>query len=457
MQDAFNPTTEDPITGQQHGWRPSGITTQSGTITLKGDSLYGRLKANWMFAPDTYVILVHDNGAGWGDPSTATIHEKFAQFVKAKVGPATERMVVAGYSRGGILAAAIGKHLRSSFPLPNSLPIYVGIFDGVAGGSFFGVDTSTAASVLNPLMANDEWRKETTAAEKQFAAAARLNSTFYFDHVSGGRVVVDPGTIHGFGSRNADIIPNYWTEHWDTIPHTNYKDWWRTSHMYDPFIRWMVDMNDAGRNGWYGSTYTVTPISTSTSRTYYVDARAGGYVYFLTTWSASRNANINIEVTDPTGAIVVRGTSTSTSLEEVYLPTTRTGRYKVRVFSVRGSADVTVSHATAHDPARIGRIYVPREIVNAASGFKRSYNVLLTPGANSINLELSWDLADADLDLRLKNQAGTIVARSETTRRVEKISYPVSGTGQKYTIEVISKDTRDVEFELNGAAPLYTN
>jgi hypothetical protein len=460
MQDIDQDGYLDTITGQQNNWRPSG-NIKSGTAGIVGNSLWGRLKADPRVASwgTSYVISVFDNGAGWSDPSSATIHEKFARFVRAKVGTSTKRVILAGYSRGAIMAAEMARRLRttSDMLLGDGVTLFVGAFDAVAGsGGLFGVNNTRTSD--NPLVDNGsgpDFMKETSAVEDQIPASKRKNLTFFYNDVSGGRVVASFTTIHAFGSVNYNLIPSYWTERWNTVPHTNYKDVSQRAQLLDPFMDWLGEMDGRGRTGTYTTSHNDEWVAAGAQRTLYLEAKAGAPVTFQVTWDASYYvANLDLDVYSSDGIRVASGRSDAIGKEEVRFTAPRTDTYRVVVSARSGDAQIRVSHSLTFDTARTGYIFVPHDLVNTQNNYSRSYVLPTAPAGRAINLELTWDNPAVDLDISLSNAQGQMVASSTSVRDSERISYLVPASEGPYTVKVKSFSEADARFELKGTAPL---
>jgi pimeloyl-ACP methyl ester carboxylesterase len=460
MQDIDQDGYLDTMTGQQDDWRPSG-NIKSGTARILGNSLWGRLKADPRVASwgTSYVISVFDNGAGWSDPSSATIHEKFARFVRAKVGTSTKRVILAGYSRGGIMAVEMARRLRttSDMLLGAGITLYTGSFDPVAGGGgLFGVNNTRVTD--NPLIDNGDgpdFMKETSAVEEQIPASQRKNLTFFYNDVSGGRVAAPFSTIHGFGSVNYDLIPSYWTERWNTVPHSNYKDLSQRAQLLDPFLRWLGEMDAQGRTGTYTTSHNDVWVLGGAQRTLYLEAKSGSPVTFQVTWDASVYvANLDLDVYSSDGIRVASGRSDTIGKEAVQFTAPRTDTYRVVVSARSGGAVIRVSHSASFDTARTGYIFLPRDLVNAQNDYTRSYVLPTSPAGRAINLELTWADPAIDLDLSLSNAHGDTVAFSNSIHDSERISYRVPGFEGPYTVRVKSYSGVDAQFELKGTAPL---
>ncbi len=472
MQDPLQKDYLDSMTGQEDLWRPSGRTTTGADRKFLGDSLFGRLQADPRVASwgsgesRPYIVLVLDNGAGWGDPDSREIHESFAKFVKAKITTGTKRVILGGYSRGGILTAEMGRHLRmtSGIAMRDDIALYVGLMDPVSGGGGkFGVNSSSTQA--NPLVNNSDgydFMQEISPVENQISAAKRRNMTFYYNDVSGGRVVSQVTTVHAFGSKTYDIIPSYWTERWEAIPHTEYKNVDRRAQMLDPFMDWLTEMDLRAKAGMYTTNHNDAWVSAGAPRTIHLDAKQGSNFTFQTMWTGAYTADLDIQVADSAGTVVAGGYTGAVGIEQVSFTVPKTDTYTVTVYAYSGQARTKLMHTVSYDPTQIGYVYLPNEQINERNNYSRSYLLGATTDKKAINLELSWDDQSVDVDMVLKNKLGQIVASSglgndlpsNTNSNAERISYKVVGTEAPYTVVVESFSKKAVKFEMRGTAPL---
>lgn len=439
---------DDTLTGQRAGYAFRGREAQR---VMQGDSLFGRITQSPLLAePDTYLILVHDNAADWGVSDSWDIHRQFAKFVAEKVTSNTGSVVLAGYSRGGIMVAEMARYLRNgTAPLASSVPLYVGVFDGVAGGSHFGVDTGAGAQ--NPIHGSEGYKKELSDVDAQLDPASRQNSTFFFNSVSGASVA---GTaVHAFGSRTYEVYPSYWMEHWERLAHGAYSNFAHSARLFDPFLSWLEAMQSRGASAQQAMHVGVGSIGAGTARELYVDALAGSTVHLGAEWSSGFDADIDIDVYTPEGALVARGVASSTSTEVLSFVAPVTGTYRAQVFAHRGAADTSIYHLVNGDPTRVGQILLPFERINSVSGWARTLDIK-TAGEGSVNLRLRWENdVNSNLDLYVKDSSGNLIAQSATDLLEEHVSFPAAGR-QHLSVEVRSRDAVETQFELDGSAPL---
>jgi hypothetical protein len=439
---------EDTVTGQAADYKFRSSNAQRSVL---GNSLLGRLDAHPLFpANDTYVILVHDNGANWGDGDSWKIHERFSQFVARKVGSRTQRVVLGGYSRGGIMVAEMARYLRGAgdVQLPPGLPLYVGIFDGVAGGTHFGVDTDNDEQ--NPIHGSSSYVKELSNVDAQVAAGHRKNTTFFFNHVSAADV---GGTaVHAFGARTFDIYANYWMEHWDRLAHGAYKNSEHSPRLYDPFLTWFEHLESTAKTGSHHHYFHVDTVASGAQREFHLDARGGSSVLFDANWDSNLATDLDIEVFGPDGLWVASGTSWSTAGEYVNFTAPATGTYRVRLYAYSGAAAPNVFYLVESDPLSTGQVLLPWERVNSSSGFRRRFDVK-NSGAGAVNLLLTWADAAANLDVYVKDAAGNVLTQSVSDQSEEFVSVPAGGR-QHLVVEVVSRNNVETVFELRGTAPI---
>ncbi len=132
----------------------------------------------------------------------------------------------------------------------------------------------------------------------------------------------------------------------------------------------------------------------------------------------------------------------------------RTGTYRVRVFSKSGGAMTRVLHTASYDVAQVGYIYVPNEFVDAHHDYTRSYRLPALAAGGAINLELTWNDRNVDVDMRLYNKNGSEVASSRSVNNAERISYLIPPSEGPYKLGVESYSHLDAKFELRSTAPL---
>jgi hypothetical protein len=437
----------DAVTGQPDAYEFRG---RQANVVMSRNSLFGRINASPSFPEsDTYLILVHDHSADWGNANAAAVYQQFAKFVAAKVGSATERVVLGGYSRGGAMVAEMARLLRTSTaPLPSSVSVYTGIFDGVAENGVFGVNKD--ANGDNPIHSDSNFAKKLTDVSARVAASDRKNTTFFFNAVSGGSVSFT--TIHAFGSQSYELYPNYWTEHWETVAHGGYKQPENCARLFDPFLTWFERLESSAPSGYHSETLSGGVIGQGVEKNYYLNALSGSALSFGADWNAAANADIDFAIYDPNGSVVATGTSGSTTGEFVTLSAPIAGMYRVRVYSYRGSADTSIYYFGQGDPKLEGQIMLPYEQINAASGWSRKFN-LKTSTQGALNLVLTWTDSAANLDLYVKDKSGAVLAQSVGNGAQENISV-ATGSRQELAIEVRSRTTLPTQFELRGTSPI---
>jgi hypothetical protein len=445
----------DILTGQRknYKWPNEYQTGKSQDYTLTGNSLYGRLKRH-LGTDGIYYILVHDNAANWGDRHSEFLHDRFARFIAAKIGVRTEFIIVAGYSRGGYLAAHVGKSLRDgTAPLRSDVKLYVGVFDGVAGGgNGFGVDTNDYKD--NPLVDGANYKGEKTNCWNQIGYRGRQNTTFYFNEVGGERAIVG----HALACRNYEAFPSYWTERWITNAHGDFKDFNHAPALLNPFVRWFLELRTEIARGTvtangFGAASSVTGLSTD----YYFDLKDEGKLFFQASWTTG--ADLNITVFDPDEQLIAVGNSPSLTDESVNVSAHKAGPYRVRVSGVSGGRRTFDFFAHMEvDPNTTGMILFPRERVNGVNAYQREYYIAVdsgqTPINAAINLRLIWANPQAHLQLSLFDPAGTMMASSDIP--AQYISTRITSSG-RYRIVVASTNYIETEFEIRGVAPLYNN
>ncbi|WP_434300229.1 hypothetical protein [Corallococcus exiguus] len=215
------------IAGQQDGDMASGLTGQrdgfkdafrdndgSMWVGVDGQSLAYRLMAEVYRSPDdTFMGLAFDARFNYGfTPSNKQeIENAYYEWLKEKFYASNLRSIyLAGHSRGGCLAARLGRRFKQDFP---QVPLILHIFDGVChvNDHEFGTNGS---GYLNPLMnMNGDWRAYSTNVGAQFPTTQNLA---VYNMLSGDQVLGDFAdyfvSVHAFSHASPSAVTPSFTE-----------------------------------------------------------------------------------------------------------------------------------------------------------------------------------------------------------------------------------------------------
>jgi hypothetical protein len=443
----------DAHTGQGENYKFAGYGEKSKETSVVGNSLYGRLRH--YFGTNAYYILVHDNAANGGDPDSQMIHDRFARYIRDKVGPRTERVVVAGFSRGGYLAAHVGKSMRESTAdpeLPADVDLFVGVFEGVSAyGSGFGVSPWNHES--NPLVADPQYTAETTNVLSQVPHTKRRNNTFFYNQVGGGEVTKVVRTpVRAFAATTHEIVPGYWTQRWDTLSHDEFRDYSEQQETFDPFMSWLHEHMTYSANGVLGSRFYNGYADEHGSGTrYYQMARAGGSLTCTAMWDDT--VDLDIAVYDKNGDWIGGSYSSEPNREHMDITVPSDGLYSVVVHAHTGSAVFDISCEAHNGDTQAGQITMPSEKLNSQSDYQRHYDIAVGHETGAINLAMTWADSDADLDMELTDPFGYVIGGSHSTTTAESISAKTM-TGGTYRLTVYAWNNVSASYDINGTAPI---
>ncbi|MCY1042893.1 hypothetical protein OV208_16355 [Corallococcus sp. bb12-1] len=202
---------ESRLTGQDKHFK-NGFRDDDGSqwVPITSDSLAYRLMAEVYRSPeDTFMGLAFDARFNYGfTPSNKQeIENAYYEWLKDKFyANNLQSIYLAGHSRGGCLAARLGRRFKQDFP---QIPLIIHIFDGVChvNDGEFGTNGS---GQLNPLMnMNDYWRTYSSDIGAQFPTTHNLA---VYNMVSGARVLPDFVdyfvSVHAFGYGTPYGTPN---------------------------------------------------------------------------------------------------------------------------------------------------------------------------------------------------------------------------------------------------------
>ena len=194
------------LTGQDPYWDKSCDREKCPGLTLSGQSMAMKLRATGWFPEDeTYMALGVDNNFDYtfSLKNRNAIANGFAAWLKTKITSDTERVILAGFSRGGCLVMKMAQALRSD-PAYDGVKIYVSSYDGVCNkGEELG--TSWRNKIVNPRRRSGTfyggWPVDMKA---QYPNRHGLN----IYHLSGGQEVVPLTAVRAFSGYDGDQPPD---------------------------------------------------------------------------------------------------------------------------------------------------------------------------------------------------------------------------------------------------------
>ena len=198
---------ENGVTGQAKDWDKNCGDAQCTGVSLNGKSMAMKLKSkNWL--PDAWFAVATDNNFDYtlSSAKRERLVQGFTNWLESQITPDTEKIVLAGSSRGGCLVTLIAQKLREK-PAYNHINIYVSSYDGVCiKGEELGANSP---KIKNPVAPSGTyyggWAVNMTS---QFPNHQNL----HIYHVSGGQEVVAGLGIRAFSAYNGTTPPNTGTD-----------------------------------------------------------------------------------------------------------------------------------------------------------------------------------------------------------------------------------------------------
>ena len=240
---------------------------------------------------------------------------------------------------------------------------------------------------------------------------------------------VDPFTEEGSAKDGA---------RWDDRSSTTATDGYNDTDSEKPLVRNVLS--------WMGLGTAAAPIQERSeqfrgyvsggSMNFYVDVTDTSAPIDLTMAWDDTSADIDMYLYNPAGTRVASAITGSRNPERISYSPPTTGRYRIQVTAFNGASYFHLAASYKINTGTTGTFQALES--DLSDGAITNYFINVGSATGTINIQLAW-AGDADLDVRLKNPAGQVVASATSgSDNPEHICYPVNGQAGQYEVRVNS-------------------